>query len=113
MRHITLVIHREADGWWAEAPELPGFSAAAATVDALREVARDGLAFHLDDEPFEVYEHTIDHTPKSLWNEIVTTSVGAAQGVARAIVVTGFKVDPGVAVRNAATGSPALTPALP
>lgn len=108
MRQITIVIHRETDGWWAEAPELPGFSAAAATIDSLREVTRDGLAFHLDDEPFAIFELTVDHTPRSMWTEFVTTSVGAAQGAAKAFAASFYMVS-NQPVRNqvAASVSPA------
>lgn len=112
MRQITIVVHRETDGWWAEAPELAGFSAAAPTVDALRDITREGLAFHLDDEPFGMFELVVDHTPRSLWSEAVTTSMGVAQGVAK-VFATNFAVVTGQPVRNAVAAAPGLEPALP
>jgi predicted RNase H-like HicB family nuclease len=49
-----LIIHLEdADGevvWWAESPDVPGFSAAAPSLDELRRRAIDALA--------ELVEHT-------------------------------------------------------
>jgi len=112
MRQITIVIHRETDGWWAEAPELPGFSATAPTADTLRDVTREGLAFHLDDEPFEIFELSMDHTPRSMWNEFVTTSVGVAQGAAKAFVAN-FEVVSNQPVRNQAMTPSSLAPATP
>lgn len=36
MRHITIEYHSETDGWWAESPDVQGFSAAAPTFNELR-----------------------------------------------------------------------------
>ena len=44
------VVHREPDGtWWAESPELEGFTAVAETPEALRELIAEGVDFHLDE----------------------------------------------------------------
>lgn len=49
MRTLRVVYHREAEGWWAESPDLPGFSAAADSFDALRAQVSDGIPFALED----------------------------------------------------------------
>lgn len=37
--------HREGGSWWADSPDIDGWSASAHTHDALREVVREGLFF--------------------------------------------------------------------
>jgi predicted RNase H-like HicB family nuclease len=62
MATIELVIHIEAaDGeavWWAESPDVPGFSAAAPTLADLRDRATAALA-ELRDDPVEVVERLV------------------------------------------------------
>jgi predicted RNase H-like HicB family nuclease len=48
---ITVHYHHEGEGWWADAEEAPGFTAAAATFAEVRDQVRDGLAFHFDVDP--------------------------------------------------------------
>jgi predicted RNase H-like HicB family nuclease len=52
-RKIQMHYHYEPEGWWAESPELPGFSAAGATFEEVREQAHEGAAFFAD-EPLEI-----------------------------------------------------------
>ena len=44
---VTLLVHQEAGDqgvvWWAESPEVPGFSATDVSLDGLRARARDAL----------------------------------------------------------------------
>lgn len=56
MRQITVRIHNESGVWWAESPEVPGFSAAADTRDELRELIREGVAYALDDQAHMILE---------------------------------------------------------
>lgn len=58
MRQITVTYHHEDGAWWAEAPSVPGFSAAAASFEELRAETREGIAFAVDDEPFLLLETT-------------------------------------------------------
>lgn len=57
MRSVRVVYHNETDTWWAESPDVPGFSAAAESLDDLRELVRTGLTFHLGDQ-IEIFEET-------------------------------------------------------
>jgi len=45
--NVELIIHLEADGaeavWWAESPDVAGFSAAAPTLAELRQMAVEGI----------------------------------------------------------------------
>jgi predicted RNase H-like HicB family nuclease len=40
---ITVLIHHEDGTWWAESPDVSGFSAAADTREQLEDLAMDGL----------------------------------------------------------------------
>lgn len=40
---MRFVYHREPEGWWAESPDLPGFSAAAPTLLELRDTVQAAL----------------------------------------------------------------------
>jgi predicted RNase H-like HicB family nuclease len=42
---ITVTYHREGTGWWAESGALPGWSAAGASIDHVRQLAREGVSF--------------------------------------------------------------------
>ncbi len=52
-RKVQMHYHYEPEGWWAESPEVPGFSAAGATFEEVREQAREGAVFFAD-EPLEI-----------------------------------------------------------
>jgi predicted RNase H-like HicB family nuclease len=42
---IIVYCHQEPDGWWAESPAAPGFTAAADSLDELEDQVRGGLQF--------------------------------------------------------------------
>jgi predicted RNase H-like HicB family nuclease len=44
---ITVHYHHEDGRWWADADDAPGFTAAGETFTEVRDLVRDGLAFHL------------------------------------------------------------------
>jgi predicted RNase H-like HicB family nuclease len=48
MDGIRVIYHREADGWWAESPDVDGWTAAGETYDEVRRLAEDGIRFALD-----------------------------------------------------------------
>jgi predicted RNase H-like HicB family nuclease len=45
MEAIRVIYHREPDGWWAESPDVPGWSAAGATFEEVYALAEDGVRF--------------------------------------------------------------------
>lgn len=53
---VTIIYHREADGWWAESPDAPGYTAAAPSFTEARDQARTGLGFHLERDDLEFTE---------------------------------------------------------
>lgn len=56
-RKIQMHYHYEPEGWWAESPELPGFSAAGTTFAEVRQQAHEGAVFFAD-EPLEIEDKT-------------------------------------------------------
>ena len=55
MRRITIQYHYEPDGWWADSPDIPGYTAAGATFEDVRKQALDGVEFFEEGE-FVIHE---------------------------------------------------------
>jgi predicted RNase H-like HicB family nuclease len=55
---VRILYHEEPEGWWAESPDVAGWSATAETFDELRKLAEEGVRFALDDEAVEI-EHFV------------------------------------------------------
>lgn len=90
MRQITLVIHKDESTWWADSPDLPGFSAAADSLDALRIEASEGVAFELNDAPFSVSEKFHAEAQQPVWWKVFAVDgFSAAKGRARGGVIVG------------------------
>lgn len=63
MRRVTVIYHWEPEGWWAESPDAPGFSAAG---DSLREVqaeAHEGLKFYFESDSLVFNDKIFDVEP--------------------------------------------------
>jgi len=45
---ITIIYHQESDGFWAESPNAPGFTAVAATMEELERRVKEGLRFYFE-----------------------------------------------------------------
>ncbi|MFT8857185.1 type II toxin-antitoxin system HicB family antitoxin [Bifidobacterium aquikefiri] len=56
MRAIRLTFHAEDDVWWVDSEDLPGFYAAADTLDEARREAEEGLSFALESDDFATLE---------------------------------------------------------
>ncbi len=54
MDAIPVIYHQEPDGWWADSPLLPGWTAAAETLDELRPLVEEGVRFTLDRDDISV-----------------------------------------------------------
>lgn len=50
MRTARVIYHQEPEGWWAESPEVPGWSAAGESFDELRGLAEEGVRFFAEEE---------------------------------------------------------------
>jgi hypothetical protein len=45
MDNVTVTYHRDGSNWWAESNALAGWSAAAGSIEHLRQLAREGVEF--------------------------------------------------------------------
>lgn len=51
MRVVKVVYHVEGDGsWWAESPDVPGFTAVGQSLAEVRELVQSGVPFYVEDE---------------------------------------------------------------
>ena len=48
---LTVVVHREPDGYWSEIPELPGCFASGATLEELHEALGESIGLYVADAP--------------------------------------------------------------
>lgn len=47
MQTVRVIYHQEADGWWAESPNVEGWSAAGASYAEVVKLAEEGIPFAL------------------------------------------------------------------
>lgn len=57
MKTVRVIYHHEADGWWAESPDVEGWSAAADSYAGVVKLAEEGIPFALE-QPAEL-EHYV------------------------------------------------------
>jgi predicted RNase H-like HicB family nuclease len=50
MYRATVIYHYEPDGWWAESPNFPGFTAVGESFNEVRQLVREGIVEFSDDE---------------------------------------------------------------
>ena len=55
---VRVLYHEESDGWWAESPDIPRWTAFGATFDEVHQLAEEGVRFALEDDTVEV-EHFV------------------------------------------------------
>ncbi len=51
MEAVRVIYHEESTGWWAESPDIPGWSAAAEGEAEVERLAAEGVRFALDSQP--------------------------------------------------------------
>jgi predicted RNase H-like HicB family nuclease len=47
MKTVRVIYHHEADGWWAESPDVEGWSAAGETYAEVVKLTEEGIFFSL------------------------------------------------------------------
>ena len=47
METVRIIYHHEADGWWAESPDVAGWSAAGGSYAEVEALAEEGVPFAL------------------------------------------------------------------
>jgi predicted RNase H-like HicB family nuclease len=50
MEIVRVIYHHESDGWWAESPDVDGWSAAGDSYAEVVKLAEEGIAFALEHE---------------------------------------------------------------
>jgi len=65
MRNVNVIYHREPEGWWAESPDVAGYTAADDAFGQLRSLVFEGLPFMLNVEADElrITEQLADGAP--------------------------------------------------
>jgi len=54
MSPVRVIYHEEPEGWWAESPDVPGWSAAGETYQEVRALAEAGIPFALSQPAVEL-----------------------------------------------------------
>ncbi|HSK48996.1 MAG TPA: type II toxin-antitoxin system HicB family antitoxin [Solirubrobacterales bacterium] len=64
METVRVIYHHEDDGWWAESPDIEGWSAAGASYAEVAKLAKEGIPFALGGEvPIEHYVPAGERVP--------------------------------------------------
>ncbi|HEY6730840.1 MAG TPA: type II toxin-antitoxin system HicB family antitoxin [Solirubrobacterales bacterium] len=50
MEIVRVIYHHESDGWWAESPDVEGWSAAGESYAEVVQLAEEGIPFALEHE---------------------------------------------------------------
>jgi predicted RNase H-like HicB family nuclease len=50
MNEARVIYHREPEGWWAESPDLPGYSAWGEELHEVIDLVKEGVPLFLEDE---------------------------------------------------------------
>lgn len=50
MKNVRVIYHHESDGWWAESPDIDGWSIAGDSYAEVVKLAEDGIPFALGHE---------------------------------------------------------------
>jgi predicted RNase H-like HicB family nuclease len=50
METVRVIYHHETDGWWAESPDVEGWSAAGDSYAEVSKLAKEGIPFALERE---------------------------------------------------------------
>jgi predicted RNase H-like HicB family nuclease len=48
MKTVRVIYHHEPKGWWANSPDIPGWSAAGQSYEEVRQLAVEGVEFALE-----------------------------------------------------------------
>jgi predicted RNase H-like HicB family nuclease len=56
---VRVLYHEEPQGWWAESPDISGWSVAGKTYEEVRRLAEDGVSFALA-STIEDRDHAFD-----------------------------------------------------
>jgi predicted RNase H-like HicB family nuclease len=58
MERVRVIYHHESDGWWAESPDVAGWSAAGETYEEIHKLSEEGVRFALERDDVDI-EHFV------------------------------------------------------
>ena len=58
MDNVRVIYHQEPEGWWAESPDVPGWSAAGESYSEVRALVEEGLRIALGRDEVSI-EHFV------------------------------------------------------
>jgi predicted RNase H-like HicB family nuclease len=61
MEIVPVVYHEDPDGWWADSPAVPGWTATAPTLNDLRARVEEGVRFALERDDV-IVDHVLSDT---------------------------------------------------
>lgn len=72
MRTVRVLYRAEPEGWWAESPDVPGYTAVGRDYGEVRDMAREGLP----DFTGEALEYVEEIIAPSVSRDLVTSTYG-------------------------------------
>lgn len=60
---MRVIYHLEDGTWWAESPDVAGFTAVGEALPQLRREVREALSFYLSTDEFELFEQLANGEP--------------------------------------------------
>lgn len=108
MRKVFVSYHQEDGSWWADSPDIAGFTAVGSSLAEVREIVRDGMDFYLEGEPARVIERTEAGVALNVESAVevpVQAWWRAAAGTARGIALAPGGI--GVSITSGTVATPA------
>lgn len=98
---VRVTYHHEEGSWWAESPDVAGFSAAGDSLSQVRQLVREGVVFSLGRDDVELFEADAHgHAVVDWWSEEFDmglwsgAALGAQTGSTTSPLATEAKVKP-------------------
>jgi predicted RNase H-like HicB family nuclease len=65
MERDRVIYHHEGEGWWAESPDVPGWTAVGKSYAEILKLAEEGIPFALECDEVELNHHAPAGASKS------------------------------------------------
>lgn len=61
VKSVKIVYHRDEGAWWADSPDMPGFSAVGDTFDDTRKLALENIPFYFDGNRPDIVDERMEN----------------------------------------------------
>ena len=61
VKSVKIVYHRDEGAWWADSPDMPGFSAVGDTFDDTRKLALEDIPFYFDGNRPDIVDERMEN----------------------------------------------------